>query len=232
MAQRLPSLPLNAPMHLAGSRLSVPIYELSAILDAIHISHTVLHGARFVPASEKNPIDIASYGCLQFDVAVTIPAHRALRESVTNQPPSDLEVAVFSGNWTGHADALWKRLESSGPQPHLHEATGTHSLYWRTAGAHLSLYFEEYIEWIRAKAQYDKSRFNPIWNFARVVRNAVNHGGTINIDDKTATPVRWHKLEYGYEARGREISRDLDVGDLIILMLEMDAQLAEMGYPN
>ncbi|MCG6207030.1 hypothetical protein LPW26_20490 [Rhodopseudomonas sp. HC1] len=64
----------------------------------------------------------------------------------------------------------------------------------------------------------------PIWNFARVVRNAMSHGGKIRIDD--GATVRWRRLEYSELDNGREIVNvDLWPADLFVLIREMEDAL-------
>ncbi len=59
--------------------------------------------------------------------------------------------------------------------------------------------------------------------FARIVRNAFAHGGTINIlDGASAT---WRKLSYSPSENGRQVLyNDLTQGDLTLLMLDMDQE--------
>jgi hypothetical protein len=64
------------------------------------------------------------------------------------------------------------------------------------------------------------------WDFGRVVRNAMSHGGKINISNATAAPVRWKGLCFSHADNGRQILHtDLWPGDLFNLILEMDAAL-------
>lgn len=62
-----------------------------------------------------------------------------------------------------------------------------------------------------------------VWNFARVVRNAMSHKGAIRIDNANAPAVGWKGLSYSYADNGRTILHvDLWPGDLIDLIVELD----------
>lgn len=72
------------------------------------------------------------------------------------------------------------------------------------------------------KATYGKNADWPaVWNFARVVRNAMSHGGKIRIDDKAQ--VQWRRLSYSEADNGKLIINiDLWPADLFILIKEME----------
>lgn len=65
-----------------------------------------------------------------------------------------------------------------------------------------------------------------VWNFARVVRNAMAHGGMISFTSPTAPNVGWRGLAYSTADNGRNILHtDLWPGDLLDLIAEMDSHL-------
>ncbi len=66
----------------------------------------------------------------------------------------------------------------------------------------------------------------PIWNFGRVVRNALSHGGMVDFRNPNAAPVSWRSLSYGPAQNGRQLLyQDITSVELILLMEEMDAPL-------
>jgi hypothetical protein len=64
----------------------------------------------------------------------------------------------------------------------------------------------------------------PVWQFARIVRNAMAHGNKLNITDgKAAT---WKGLTYTPSDNGRAIvNADLFPGDLIVMLRELEDAL-------
>ena len=68
------------------------------------------------------------------------------------------------------------------------------------------------------------SSWPPVWNFARVLRNAMSHNGKIAIKDNTV--VGWKGLSYTAADNGREIANyDIFPGDLFYLLREMEAAI-------
>ncbi len=62
--------------------------------------------------------------------------------------------------------------------------------------------------------------------FARTVRNAFAHGGTLNITDLRPNTGTWNGLTYTAVQNGRRLMfNDLSLGDLALLMLDMNALL-------
>lgn len=86
------------------------------------------------------------------------------------------------------------------------------------------------VSYFEAHKQHLKDKYGPIaswptvWQFARIVRNALSHGNKINItDDKTAT---WRGLTYSAVENGRTvINGDLFPADLIVMLRELENAL-------
>jgi hypothetical protein len=65
------------------------------------------------------------------------------------------------------------------------------------------------------------SQWPQVLTFARIVRNAFAHGGTVNITDGAA--AAWNGLNYSQAENGRRVLyNDLSSGDLTLLMVDMD----------
>lgn len=93
-------------------------------------------------------------------------------------------------------------------------------------------FFEENLDWLVSHFG-SKSQFSEIWTFARIVRNAISHDGTINITSDNAPSGTWHHLTYGYANRGTKIiGPGLYVSDLTILMIELAEDLDRLGAPQ
>ena len=87
-------------------------------------------------------------------------------------------------------------------------------------------YFERYRLYIEQKHGADPSKWPAVWNFARVVRNTVAHGGCVHFHSASASAASWRGLTYSPSDNGRKVLfDDLWIGDLIYLMMDMDAQL-------
>lgn len=87
-------------------------------------------------------------------------------------------------------------------------------------------YFERNRRHIESKYGLDTNKWPDDWNFARVVRNAYIHDGSINFRNQNANPVNWLNLNYSPKDNGRQVQyNDLWPGDTIYLMIEMESHL-------
>ena len=103
------------------------------------------------------------------------------------------------------------------------------SVYERPLYAFAQAMFVNYFERYRSNIEHiygnHTSRWPMEWNFARVVRNSVAHSGCIYFRSPSASPVSWRGLTYSPSDNGRNVLfDDLWCGDLIYLMMDMDAQ--------
>jgi hypothetical protein len=118
------------------------------------------------------------------------------------------------------------------PPPSAGPIEGLRSLGSRTEGAIFGLFTELGSDWIKRNLTTDYHRWPPVANFCRVVRNAIVHG-KININSQTAPVVRWRNVTISHRDAGQEIFAPtrISAGDLIVLMLELDGELSNLGAP-
>ncbi|HSR00787.1 MAG TPA: hypothetical protein VLM36_12840 [Sphingomicrobium sp.] len=133
----------------------------------------------------------------------------------------------------GSPDEIIVRYERKGPSPNGKGAPGMEGLTGRVVSAIFSLFVERGNDRMRHNIGKQVSEWPPTSNFCRVVRNAIVHGGTINLNSETATGGEWRHLKYDYRHNGKHILNDgdLGIGDLVVLMLEMEADLINLNAP-
>lgn len=125
------------------------------------------------------------------------------------------------------------RIEEKGPEPGSVSVKGMDSISTRICAALFALFVETGNEWLKRNYKKDAKDWPPVSNFCRIVRNAIVHGGKINLNSETAVGGRWRHLNYNHRHNGKAILNDgdLSIGDLIILMFEMELELNELGAP-
>lgn len=109
---------------------------------------------------------------------------------------------------------------------------GLAPLTLRTVGAIFATYVDPMIEHfsdaVSPKPQI--SDWPPTLQFARFVRNAVVHGGTINAKPDSPHVAEWRGIHYSATDRGRVVlGSDLSLGDLIFLMCDLEAEFMSLG---
>ncbi len=92
-------------------------------------------------------------------------------------------------------------------------------------------YFENYRVEIEKIKGSDPYNWPEPWNFARVIRNASAHGGTIKFDNLDAKEVVWPTANLMYSPKDNDkkiFFTDFSVVEIVILMEEMDKALTEI----
>lgn len=85
-------------------------------------------------------------------------------------------------------------------------------------------YYEENRSFTVTKYSENSQNWPSVWKFARVVRNALVHKGTIKLDKPNAQPVVWRGLSYSNSDNGKAVLyHDVTAVELILLMEDMDA---------
>jgi len=120
----------------------------------------------------------------------------------------------------------------SASEPEGGVATDGLARQWRHIfESQFQVFFASHCDWIRTNISTNYHEWPEVWNFARVVRNAITHGGTININSENAPTVEWRGVVYNHTKFGTPIETELAVGDLFFLMLDMDQELDDLGAP-
>lgn len=87
-------------------------------------------------------------------------------------------------------------------------------------------YYESQIDSIKSRFGGGSESWPEVWNFARIVRNALSHNGQIHITNISASPVSWSSYTYSYQNNGHAILfTDLGFVEFILLMEDMDSHL-------
>ena len=86
------------------------------------------------------------------------------------------------------------------------------------------------------KYHSDRTQLPDAWQMAWVIRNGLSHNGKVHFDPpkqtskktpKLPAPVHWQGLKIGPEHQGQTILGNfLNVGDLIVLSIEMEQSLS------
>lgn len=96
------------------------------------------------------------------------------------------------------------------------------------ADAFLS-YYARHVEAVESEwGKVDKGNWPTVWQFGRVIRNAIAHDGKIFFESRKAPPVHWLTLKYSYSDNNlkRQLLYDEITGvELILLMEDMDSVL-------
>jgi hypothetical protein len=134
--------------------------------------------------------------------------------------PAQIVTRMVQNWWPESISFECTSVPPSGAPPRLNLGSLEHFLFGLSQAMFTS-FFENQRDAIQGV--YGK-RWPVAWAFGRVVRNALSHGG--NLEIRHPTNVRWKKLAYTQADHGRRIVNvDLWPGDLFVLLTEMEAEL-------
>lgn len=180
----------------------------AALADASHLHFPILDR----PASRTGGLS-----CITVNAAVALDFANLYRDILQDITPAEIGFDILPPPKKADIAHLMTNTAMEGMLTTVH-----HGLF--------AFYSEAGLEWVKRKySAYEK--WPPIANFVRVVRNAMVHGGTINIDSKTAPAVAWHGVTYDWTKKGRKIGWDLGYGDFVILFIAFSQELDSLGAP-
>jgi len=101
-----------------------------------------------------------------------------------------------------------------------------------TSGAIFGGYFERVADWAESGLGTDKSTWPPVLSFCNDVRNALFHGHKIRIRNPNRAATSWRGITLSPDDHGKPLFDFLGRADLIVLMLDLEDELNEIGAPN
>lgn len=137
--------------------------------------------------------------------------------------PALLAASMTSNGWPERISFRSALLPPPDEPSQLKLGALEHFLFGLSQGL-LTSFYEDNRKSVEGAYGKFSSGWPTAWSFGRVVRNALSHGGRLEI--RGPLHVNWKQLSYTQADHGRRIiNSDIWPGDLIILLTEMEAQL-------
>ena len=141
--------------------------------------------------------------------------------------PALLAASMTSNGWPERISFRSALLPPLDGPPQLKLGALEHFLFGLSQ-ALLTSFYEDHRKSVEDVHGKYPAQWPPAWSFGRVVRNALSHGGRLDI--RGPLRVSWKQLSYTQADYGRRIvNSDLWPGDLVILLTEMEAQLPSVA---
>jgi hypothetical protein len=151
--------------------------------------------------------------------AYAVPLRGPLEHALNNTAPTLIEIGI-----TPLAD------QSPPMQGIVAQTTRLAPILTHVISPIFLSFFERYNMWLTTNL--DAVNWPMTLKFARVVRNAVAHHGTIKIKDPSTPPVTWHGLSYSHTDNEKKIvGFDLEIGEFLGLMFEVKEELDGLAVP-
>jgi hypothetical protein len=157
-------------------------------------------------------------GCIQYPAEIKLPWNELLQTALKNSEPRKFEI-IFAPK---HSRRTIFRVKTM----------GLAKIWGMTVGSLLGDFYEGYRDWLEQNVNKNPYKWPSVWNFGRIIRNSVAHGGAIYFINPKAAPVKWYDLEYGPTDNGKPVLfNDMAMGDFIALLFEMSNELDKLGAP-
>lgn len=179
-----------------------------------------IYTASLDAAVRSMPPDEPAYAtirCSLYPKEIVVPLQHVFRRAFLNAEPASIEFGIRDA-WAWDSN--------------LPRTEGLNRLSRSVHHALFMLHIEPWLDWIKVNVSTDYHRWPPVANFCRVVRNAIVHGGRINIASPKAPVVSWESLAYSYENLDRQIlDTDISFGDLMVLAFAFNDELDGLKAP-
>jgi hypothetical protein len=222
----MPFYPQCRVLHKGEYRLYERMRNLTIINSAIVIAGNYLTTGtvdQYAPGASRSTIE-----CNQLDIAVVVPIYGCFEAALLNIRPEIIHVHFHErvqappGGYSVWAAGI----------NHAPPSFGLVLVVARMMTPIFGEFYESYAPWVKNKFG-DPDNWPMVWNFARIVRNAISHGEELEIRNPNAKTVSWYGLSYSHADNGKRIfgfqGADLTPGDMIVLMFELSDALDEAG---
>jgi hypothetical protein len=164
----------------------------------------------------QNPTNVIALEARQFDFDTFLYFDGRLEAAINRTAPENIRILF--------------RVRRSAPT-YNGSVDGFRGLIEKIISIVFANLHEEYADWIEEAFGSDAYDWPQLFNFFRVVRNAIAHRGRIYFKNQNALPVKWQNLSYAPGDTGRLLSDDLSFADLMFLMLEIGLELDNRNAP-
>ena len=184
---------------------------LLATCSVTYAAVQVYTSGRFISA----PDHAFLISCKHLDKRVVLPLHGPIEDALNNRRPQGIGVGVVNGRGSVPAAGF--------------ESPGFRDLFDRMIHPYVVNQFERGRLSIEEKFSPKRTQWPEAWQMGWLIRNGLAHGGTVHFDlrhNPNPSPVSWRGLSISEKLQGAHILGNLlNVGDLIVLTLEMEEDL-------
>ena len=189
-----------------GSSLMSLVIDVITMLDAVFIA---FHVVEELP-NNASPGDYMTVELTSVGKTIRLPVAHPFALAVAEKRPSFIDLTIE---------------DASDPPPYSKWTGGLQSVAMHAIKPAFVAFYESMKPKISAK--YGRTRnWPPGLLFLKTVRNAISHDGTVRIQDSNEAASVWRGARYDQSDNGRQIiGTELTLGDLLVLMLDVHAEI-------
>ena len=132
---------------------------------------------------------------------------------------------LFKNEWPETFELEYERLQTNETKKYALETEMTYTI--QVLGGCFTQFWDKVVPIAETKFGGDISRYPPILNFARVIRNSFSHGNRIHFQNPLASSVHWKSIQYAPTDNGKVVLfHDMALADFIVLFDEVSDTLS------
>ncbi|MBB3195884.1 hypothetical protein [Roseateles terrae] len=167
---------------------------------------------------QLNPGDFSTIEGLVSKMDVRVPLHGPIATAIQDRTPDVIEITVLP--------------TPPSPPRFRFNTRGLVRTLTILVQPFYANYFEQHVPEIRARYGRDDKGWPPVWQAAWAVRNAISHNGRVWFKSPDHPAVTWRSLTLAPAHNGTELSSLMSLGDLLVLLLDMEAERTGKAVPN
>jgi hypothetical protein len=181
---------------------NVLVLTLTSVMMSVHV--------HMVGQVKYEPGDYGTIEGKHLDIKMRYPIVGPLAAAAAGKLPDEIHIGIVDG----------KAKEADLP----HGTWGIKTFMDYVFQPFIVNYYERHLGEIRSKAGTAKA-WPPAWQMARVVRNAISHGGKVHFASMSHPPVMWRGLSLGPAHQGQQLLGEIINGaDLFQLVTDMEEE--------
>ena len=139
--------------------------------------------------------------------------------------PHSVLALIIANSWPTETEVEYLPFTAPDDVPeHPVQLTGLNRVHERMIEGAFQSYFEKVRPQVEQRFGTTTTQWPDVWNFGRIIRNAMSHGGQINFRNPRAASVNWQNLTYSPADNGKQIMYiDLTPVEVLRLLEDMDA---------
>lgn len=197
-----------------GDRLYTPIWQLMQLVISVVVAgHSASQNRRVATGN-------SIHRSAQFNTDVLIPIDGVIEHAFSDVKPALIQLKIGLLNFPTEP-------------PNTGRTSDWSALRTLISSVIFVNLYEAHKPWIDDTYKNDLTKWPPVWNFARVVRNAIAHSGNLYFKDpKTSAGAEWHHIKYEANRHGDKIiDQELFFPEMVLLMIEMGQALDAVSAP-
>ena len=132
---------------------------------------------------------------------------------------------LFKNEWPETFELEYEPLQANEMKKYSLESEMTYTI--QVLGGCFTQFWDKVVPIAETKFGSDLSKWPPILNFARVIRNSFAHGNRIHFQNPAAAAVHWKSIQYAPTDNGQIVLyNDMGLADFIVLFEEVPDALS------